>query len=138
MSLPKFVTGDQGHKFYLNLIWVTALRGLQPHWKAYGGMTACERGVHKRISEQNGALERASQPTLHYTMMDLPGTVHQFYIFARYPGSGFGIISISEVIMIAVVVLNCLLYPVQFQTSPRNNGHLWRLSALSSCPGLNL
>ena len=46
VSLPKFVKGDQGHGLYLNFMWVTALRGLQPYWEAYGAMAACESGFH--------------------------------------------------------------------------------------------
>ncbi len=63
-------------------------------------------GLRARIGHHLNPMFRATHPSFHYTMMDLPGTVSQFFIFARCPASkSLGFMLVAEAVMIAVLAL---------------------------------
>lgn len=84
-----------------------ALRDTPAHTKIYGGMTACQKGFHGRITDGHlSPAFRMHHPSMHYTMYDLPGTTSCFYIWAPYGrNEDVAEIVVGEAVMIGLLGL---------------------------------
>ncbi|KAI9644607.1 hypothetical protein NHQ30_006629 [Ciborinia camelliae] len=94
-------TGDE-KGLYINFLTVVALRGRSKHMKVYGGMAAGVRGLRDRINTHRNKSLHLNNPSYHYMIMDLPGTLSDFRQFAGYGPGPLGFFLLAEGCMIAV------------------------------------